>query len=114
MGLLDVLKALFPLVLVIGLLYAALIFIKRKGIAVTGKRSKIFAIDVLSTQTILPKKYISVVRVEDKYLVLGVSEHSINLLKELDVDENDIEQLSEIETSKTNFLDSLKKNLGMK
>lgn len=110
----DVLKALLPLVLVIGLLYAVLLFIKRKGITVTGKRSKIFNIDVLSTQSIMPKKYISVVRVENKYLVLGVSEQSINLLKELDVDENRMDELADVESPKNNFLDILKKNLGMK
>ncbi|MCK9210196.1 MAG: flagellar biosynthetic protein FliO [Ignavibacteriaceae bacterium] len=114
MGFLDVLKALFPLVLVIGLLYAVLIFIKRKGITVTGKRSKIFNIDVLSTQSIMPKKYISVVKVENKYLVLGISEHSINLLKELDIDENQIDEEVDNDTIKNNFLDTLKKNFGMK
>ncbi|MFA6026727.1 MAG: flagellar biosynthetic protein FliO, partial [Ignavibacteriaceae bacterium] len=108
------LKALFPLVLVIGLLYAVLIFIKRKGITVTGKRSKIFNIDVLSTQSIMPKKYISVVKVENKYLVLGISEHSINLLKELDIDENQIDEEVDNDTIKNNFLDTLKKNFGMK
>jgi len=110
----DVLKALFPLVLVIGLLYGVLIFIKRKGITVTGKKSKIFAIDVISTQSIMPKKYISVVKVEDKYLVLGVSEQSINLLKELDVDETHLSESEEPENIKTNFLDTLKKNLWTK
>ncbi|MDP3148073.1 MAG: flagellar biosynthetic protein FliO [Ignavibacteria bacterium] len=114
MGFVDVLKALFPLVLVIGLLYAVLIFIKRKGITVTGRKSKIFHIDVLSTQSIMPKKYISVVRVENKYLVLGVSDQSINLLKELDVDESIVDEPLEDESSKNNFLDILKKNLGMK
>ncbi|MFA4922794.1 MAG: flagellar biosynthetic protein FliO [Ignavibacteriaceae bacterium] len=84
MNFFDVLKALFPLVLVIGLLYAVLIFIKRKGITASGKRSKIFNIDVLTTRSIMPRKYISVVKVESKYLVLGISEHSISLLKELE------------------------------
>lgn len=114
MGFVDVLKALLPLVLVIGLLYAVLIFIKRKGITVTGRKSKIFNIDVLSTQSIMPKKYISVVRVENKYLVLGVSEQSINLLKELDVDESLVDLPGDDESPKNNFMDILKKNLGMK
>ncbi|MFA6596762.1 MAG: flagellar biosynthetic protein FliO [Ignavibacteriaceae bacterium] len=110
----DVLKALFPLVLVIGLLYAVLIFIRRKGISVTGKKSKIFNIDVLSTQSIMPKKYISVVKVENKYLVLGISDHSINLLKELDVDENQIDDAVADETVRNSFLNNLKKNFGMR
>jgi len=109
-----VLKALFPLVLVIGLLYAVLIFIKRKGITVTGKKSKIFNIDILSTQSIMPKKYISVVKVENKYLVLGISDHSINLLKELDVDENQIDNAVADETVRNSFFDNLKKNFGMR
>lgn len=110
----DVLKALFPLVLVIGLLYAVLIFIKRKGITVTGKRSKLVNIEVLSTQSIMPKKYISVVKVENNYLVLGISEHSISLLKELDLKDNQIDDVVSEETVRNNFLDNLKKNFGIR
>jgi len=110
----DIIKALFPLVVVVGLLYAVLIFIKRKGITVTGKRSKLVSIDVVSMQAIMPKKYISVVKVEENYLVLGISEHSINLLKELNEDEIHITPQDEVSAEKINFFDALKKNIGMK
>jgi flagellar protein FliO/FliZ len=39
---------------------------------------------------IMPKKFLSVVKVKDKLLILGVSETGITLLKEIDADETDL------------------------
>jgi flagellar protein FliO/FliZ len=39
---------------------------------------------------IMPKKFLSVVRVNNKLLILGVSENNISLLKEIDADETDL------------------------
>jgi flagellar biogenesis protein FliO len=35
----------------------------------------------------MPKKYIAAVKVEDKLLILGISDYSINLLQEKEFDE---------------------------
>jgi len=113
MSFLDIAKALIPLLLIVGLLYGALLFIKRYGISVKGKKSSAVSIDVISTQMIMPKKFISVIRVEDKLLVLGVSEQSITLIKEMDKT-FEAETKPSFGTEKNNFLDLLKKNLGMK
>jgi flagellar protein FliO/FliZ len=93
------------------------LYVLKKYIYVTDKKgSKLIKIKVLSTQMILPKKFIQVVQVHDKILVLGVSEHSISLLKEFedfsDVLTNDVEN-NKLEF-KDNFLEILKKNLGMR
>ncbi len=113
MTFLDIIKAFVPLVVIVGLLYGVLIFIKKYGITLKGNKPGSIPINVLSSQMIMPKKFISVVRVADKLLILGVSDGSITLLKEL-------EQPGEPEgsfipkNSKNNFIDLLKKNLGIR
>lgn len=109
----DLLKALLPLVLIIGLLYAAMLFLKRYSFRGKGKDAGILNIRVLSNKMIMPKKFISVVRVEDKLFLLGLSENSITLLKEIDspVDKTD-EAAQQFE--KESFFNILKKNMGMR
>lgn len=111
----SIVKIIFLLLLILGMVYGAL-FLMKKYVYVTDKKgSKLIKIRVLSTQMILPKKFIQVVQVHDKILVLGISEHSVNLLKEF---EGLSETLNDYDNStlefKDNFLDILKKNLGMK
>ncbi len=113
MAFLDVVKAIIPLLLIVGLLYGALFLIKKYGISFKGKKNGSVNINVLSSQMIMPKKYISVVKVEDKFLVLGVSENSITLLKELDRP-SEINKPYADNVEKNNFLDLLKKNLGLR
>ncbi len=112
MTLLTVVKAIVPLIFILGLLYAVLWAVKKYSFSFNGKKSG--NIKVLSTQMILPKKYISLVKIEDKVLVLGVSEHSVNLLKELDHVPEDIGRQINAEVDKDNFIGLLRKNLGMK
>ena len=114
MSFFDLLKAFFPLVLIVGLLYAVLRYVKGKSFALNRKTDSPVKIKIMSSQMIMPKKYISVVRLNDKYLVLGVSENSINLLKEVDYiippEEDGKTDISE----KYNFLDLLKKNMAIR
>jgi flagellar protein FliO/FliZ len=112
MSLFDILKSFLPLILIIGLLYAVLYFIKKNGISLGGKKSNLIKIEVLSTQSIMPKKYISVVRIQDKFLILGISDHSVSLLKE--VENIELDELPALPGNKENFMDIFKKNIGMK
>ncbi len=114
MNFLAILKALIPLILIVGLLYGVLFFIRKYGVSIKGKGSSLINIKVLSSQMLMPKKYISVVRVEDKILVLGVSEHSISLLKELDAKIEDFEVNDYSSGNDQSFLKILKKNIGLK
>ncbi len=113
MTFLDIVKAFIPLIVIVGLLYGVLVFVKKYGISFKGNKHSNIPISVLSSQMIMPKKFISVVKVADKLLILGVSDGSITLLKEL-------EQPAEPEGSfipkevKNNFVDLLKKNLGIR
>lgn len=113
MSLFDIIKTLIPLFLIVALMYGVLVFVKKYGIKINGNKTGSIHINVISSQMIMPKKYISVVKVEDKLLVLGVSEQSITLLKELNQTEDPLKPNTTIH-EKMNFLDSLKKNLGLK
>jgi flagellar biosynthetic protein FliO len=107
----DMLIAILPLILVLGLLYAALLFVRKSGFQFGKNRNNISQIKVISTQAIMNKKFISIVKVQDSYLVLGVSENSINLLKELDTIEEEVENNLQ---PKQTFSEVFKENLGMK
>lgn len=110
-----ILKIIFFLALILGLMYLLMFIIKKYFYSFDQKSPKLFKIKVLSTQMILPKKYIQVVQVQDRILVLGVTDGSINVLSEL---ENSSVVSEEMHGSKAdfkdNFLDILKKNLGVK
>jgi flagellar protein FliO/FliZ len=114
MTFLDLLKAFLPLVLIVGLLYALLRYVKRKGFSFNNKNAGPVKISVVSTKMILPKKYLSVVKVNDKFLVLGVSENSINLVKEMDDETAGPEESVSESEPKNNFIDLFKKNLGIR
>lgn len=112
MSTVDILTTILPLFLIVGLLYAALIFVRRNGIKLGSGKGNISQIKVISTQAIMPKKFVSIVKVENSFLVLGVSENSITLLKELDeFDENkDVVESAD----KPKFSELFKQNLGLK
>lgn len=70
------------------MLYGLLVFVKRYSFKRGG--SSLVNIKVINNQMIMPKKFLSVVKVKDKLLILGISDNNITLLKEIDADENDI------------------------
>ncbi len=111
MNFFDIMKAFLPLVLLLGLLYALLRFVRRRGFNLNSKSSSPLQINVLNTKMIMPKKYLSVVKVDDKLLVLGLSENSISLLKEFD-DKSKPEE--EQEAVPNTFLELFKKNIGIR
>ncbi|MCF6270025.1 MAG: flagellar biosynthetic protein FliO [Melioribacteraceae bacterium] len=108
----EMLTTILPLILILGLLYAALLFVRKSGFLFNKDQRKISQIKVISTQAIMSKKYISVVKVQGSFLVLGISDNSISLLKELDSIEEDISEDNEKE--KKTFSEVFKQNLGIK
>ena len=113
MSFLDVIKSILPLVVVLALLFGILIIVRKYSVSMTGRKLRNLKVDVLHNQIILPKKYLSFVRIEDKILVLGISENNISVLQELDYKESD-ESGFDIEKAKPNFLDILKQNMGIR
>lgn len=116
----NILKIIFLLIFILGLMYGTLYLARKYFFSFDKSTKKLVRIKVLSTQMIMPKKYIQVVQVHDKILVLGVGDNAINLLQELDA--SAASRLIEEETVrhdfkdnfKDNFVEILKKNLGMK
>jgi flagellar protein FliO/FliZ len=113
MNFFDIIKAFIPLVLIIGLLFGVLILVRKYSFSLGGKKTRSSNIDVVYNQLILPKKYLSLVRVQDKLLVLGISENNITLLKELDYNSFQNDEAAS-KDSKLNFVDLFKQNLGIK
>lgn len=113
MGVLDVIKTLIPLLLILGGLFFALIMVRKYSFSINGKKAKLLDIEIINNQLILPKKYLSVVRVQDKLLLLGVSEGNITLIKEYDYTPSKEEQDNPGQFKQT-FLDVFKQNLGMR
>jgi flagellar protein FliO/FliZ len=118
MGFFDILGAFVPLIIVVALLYGVLVLVKKYGYNMRGKEYAAIDIKVVSTKMIMPKKFVSVIKVEDKLLVVGICDGSINLLKELD--EVEIKQVP-VEPRQNvmpggiaGIIDTFKKNLGMR
>jgi len=113
MSFFEIIKSFVPLLLILGLLFGVLILVRKYSFSLNGKKSRLMNIDVLTNQLILPKKYLSVVRVQDKVLVLGISENNITLLKEMDYKAIEDDDVIKTET-KPNFVEILKQNLGIR
>jgi flagellar protein FliO/FliZ len=105
-------QSLLPLVVIIVLLGGVLYFVKKYSYKLNSKKSKALNVDVIYNHLLMPKKYISFVKLQDKVLVLGISESNITLLKEIDYDSLDDDFI--VEDAKSGFIDILKQNMGMR
>jgi flagellar protein FliO/FliZ len=104
MGLFEILKIIFPLLLIIALLGGLLFLVKKiqfKGAGLIHSNVKI-----IYTLMLIPKKYLSFVKINDKILVLGVSEQNINLIKEINA--NEFQLNSDYITEQESFREQLK------
>ena len=84
MSVLDVIKMLLPLFIILLILLGALYLVKKTRFLPSPNGRVNLDIKVLTAKAILPKKYVAVVKVDEKILILGVSDASINLLREMD------------------------------
>ncbi|MBX3006699.1 MAG: flagellar biosynthetic protein FliO [Melioribacteraceae bacterium] len=112
MSIFDIIQSLLPLVVIIVLLGGVLYFVKKYSYKLNSKKSKALNVDVIYNHLLMPKKYISFVKLQDKVLVLGISESNITLLKEIDYDSLDDDFI--VEDAKSGFIDILKQNMGMR
>ncbi len=110
MSFFEIIKALLPLFVIVLLLYGVLLFVRKYNFKIKSSTLSNIKIRVLSSQLIMPKKYITVVQIQNKMFVLGVSENSITLLKELE--ETVPEDKMPINEEQNKFIDILRKNLG--
>lgn len=80
--LLAILKVASSLAVVIALMMAFVYLVKKTGINKGLKDNSL--IRVLDNKMVAPKKYIAIVEIAGKTLALGVTDHNINLLSELE------------------------------
>ncbi len=73
-------KAVFSLLIITGLIYFILRFFLKGQRWMTKQEG---LIQIIGTHPLAPNKYIQIVEIGNKLLVLGVSEHNINLLTEI-------------------------------
>ena len=89
-------------------MYGLLYLVKKYFYSFEKKGGVDSRISILSTQAILPKKYVSVVKFNDSVYLLGVSDHSVNLIDKLDSNYLDENNDSNNQIEKPNFLKLLK------
>ena len=86
-----------------------LYFVKKFNIRINNKLGPDFKLRILYTYPIMQKKFLVVVQVEDKVLLLGITDTNINLLTELDSNILSYVQENKITTPELNFKDLFKK-----
>ncbi|MFA8341681.1 MAG: flagellar biosynthetic protein FliO [Rhodothermaceae bacterium] len=109
----DYLYMFFVLALLLGVMYLLLFLMKKYLYSFNSKGNKKIKMEVLNTQAILPKKFVSAVKINDKVYLLGISEQSVNLIDKLDDIEIVEDQTTSVQ-SEYSFKEIFKKNLGMK
>jgi len=82
----DILQMIFPLLMISLLLGGVWYYVSKKGVKNNFAKYNSLPIDVITVKSIMPKKYIAAVKIDEKVLILGVSDHSINLLEEKEFD----------------------------
>ncbi len=82
----SILKMVMALVIVIICIYAGIWLLKKLTARRHGGNRKAFMLEVLETAYIDPKKSLSLVRVADKSVLIGVTDNQISVLTELDTE----------------------------
>lgn len=87
-----VIKMTGALALILGIMFLLIFFLKKWN-RITGKSSPGY-IDVIENKPLLPKRYLSLVRIADKYFLVGSTEQNMNLLGT--VTRNELEKFNSI------------------
>jgi flagellar protein FliO/FliZ len=80
----SLIRMVSALVIVIGCIYGGIFLLKRASGSRTSGSSKNKALEVLETAYVAPKKTVSLIRVADKSVLIGVTENGMSVLTELD------------------------------
>ena len=71
------------LLLIVGLIYLSVLMLKKVSNARVGKQGMGGTIDVVDRHHLAPKKQLCLVKVDKKYLLVGVSDQSISLVADV-------------------------------
>lgn len=110
----DVIQIFLILAVMTGIMYGLLYLVKKYLYSYDTKGKSDSRIQVISTQTILPKKFVSVIKFNDSVYLLGVSEQSVNLIDKIDSETVLTTDKYSDSSEKKNFLQLLKSNMGIK
>ncbi|MCX6151036.1 MAG: flagellar biosynthetic protein FliO [Ignavibacteriales bacterium] len=114
MNLWDFIKIFLVLIMLAGLMYFMLHLLKKYFYSVESKHPKLISIKVLANQMLMPKKFLSIVKVQDKFYLLGISDQSVNLIDKFEDPELKLKLEAGSVPSTVNFLDYFKKSLDKK
>jgi flagellar biogenesis protein FliO len=78
----SVLQSFLPLILLVGFLGGVLFLLKKLSLKAKSKKSE-FILNVISKTTIQPKTHLYIVQAASRFLLLGVSDHSVTTLADL-------------------------------
>ena len=103
----SILKMVSALIVVLCAVYLGLYLLKRLMNARQGGRGGSQLLEVIQTTYVGPKKSLSLVRVADRAVLVGVTEQNISVLTELDADETAVILANENSTEQTDSFGSL-------
>ncbi len=83
----PILQAFISLSVVVGLLIAVLLIIK-KLIKNRGSKANSLDLQIISKVSIMPKSHLFVVKAENRTLLIGATDHNISLISDLSSDEH--------------------------
>ena len=110
----DILQIFLILAVMSAIMYGLLYLVKKYIYSYEKAGDKDSKISIVSTQAIMPKKFVSVIRFNNNVYLLGVSDQSVNLIDKLNSDELEVNQEEPSPSTKKNFLKLLKSNMGIK
>lgn len=110
----DILQIFLVLGLMVIFMYGLLFIVKKYFYSFEKRSASGNKINIISTQAIMPKRFLSIIEFNNKVYMVGVTDQSINLIDKIDSDSiGQIDKKNE-EVEKLNFLTLLKNNMGMK
>lgn len=110
----DIIRIFLILAVMMGIMYGLLYLVKKYLYSFEKKGGSDSRVKVISTQAILPKKFVSVIEFNNTVYLLGVSDQSVNLIDKLDASYLEDSNKEEAKIEKPNFLKLLKSNMGIK
>jgi flagellar biogenesis protein FliO len=110
----DIIYIFVVLVLLLASVYVVVFFMRKMMFKFEGGKGNVVPISVVAVKGILPKRYISVVKVNNNYYVLGISDTNITLLDKPDSENFSEYDMMQNERINMNFADLLKKSLKKK
>lgn len=108
----DIFKIFLVLLILLGLMYALLYVVKKYFYSFDLQGSRKFKMDILSTQSLMPKKFVTLVRINGMIYILGITDHAISLIDKFEEEEEYPLDYPVSKPEGGNFLDIFKKFSG--